>query len=109
MGWYTVAQMIRICSTRSLSTVSSTVAYRVYQYITDLLDVDKKSCDSYLWYMNEPETYNFMTSKKRGRSYGGGVHKEYAFVDDLSVVAETLCENFQLEQVGHDEASSTLW
>ena len=59
--------------------------------------------------MNEPETYNFMTSKKRGRSYGGGIHKEYAFVDDLSVVAETLCEDFQLEQAGHDEASSTLW
>jgi len=95
--------IVPVYSTRSLSTVPSTVAYRVYQYITDLLDADEKSRDSYLRYMNEAETYNFVTSKKRGRGYGGGVHKEYAFVDDPSVVAETLREDFRLEQAGHDE------
>ena len=95
--------IVPVYSTRSLSTVPSTVAYRVYQYITDLLDADEKSRDSYLRYMNEAETYNFVTSKKRGRGYGGGVHKEYAFVDDPSVVAETLREDFRLERANHDE------
>ena len=58
------------------------------------------------WYtvaqMNEPETYNFMTSKKRGRSYGGGVHKEDAVGDDPSVVPGNLCEDFQPAPAGHD-------
>lgn len=40
--------------------------------------------------MSEAETYNFVTSEKRKRGYGSGVHKEYTFVGDPEVVAETL-------------------
>jgi cell division control protein 6 len=53
--------------------------------------------------MTEAETYNFVTSEKRGRGYGSGVHKEYTFVDDPDVVAETLRADFHLEDVDHDE------
>lgn len=94
---------IPIYSERNVSTVPSTVAYRVYQYVTEVLDFDEKSRDSYLRYMNEAETYNFVTSEKRGRGYGSGVHKEYTFVDDPEVVAETLQEDFRLEEVEHHQ------
>ena len=75
----------------------------MYQYLTDLLDADEKSRDSYLRYMNEAETYNFVTSEKRGRGYGSGVHKEYTFVDDPEVVAETLQADVRLKDAEHDE------
>src|SRR6056297_459109 len=90
---------VAVHSQRNLNAVPSTVAYRVYQYITDLLDADEKSRDSYLRYMSEAETYNFVTSEKRGRGYGSGVHKEYTFIDDPEVVAENLIESVVNSQI----------
>jgi archaeal cell division control protein 6 len=95
--------IVPVYAERSLNAVPSTVAYRVYQYLTERLDADKKSRDSYLRYMTEAETYNFVTSEKRGRGYGSGVHKEYTFVDDPAVVAETLQADFRLEELNDDE------
>jgi cell division control protein 6 len=95
--------VVSVYSQRNLNAVPSTVAYRVYQFLTDRLDADEKSRDSYLRYMNEAETYNFITSEKRGRGYGSGVHKEYTFVDDPEVVAETLQSDIRLEQAEAEE------
>lgn len=95
--------IVPVYSNRNIDAVPSTVAYRVYQYICDSIDMGEKSRDSYLRYMTEAETYNFVTSEKRGRGYGSGVHKEYTFVDDPKVVTETLQADFRLEGVGHDE------
>ena len=53
--------------------------------------------------MNEAETYNFVTSDKRGRGYGSGVHKEYTFVDDPEVVAETLQDDIKLKQAENEK------
>jgi len=71
--------------------------------LTQLLDADEKSRDSYLRYLSEAETYNFVTSEKRGRGYGSGVHKEYTFVDDPEVVAETLQTDIRVEEAEHEE------
>jgi len=95
--------IVPVHSHRNLNAVPSTVAYRVYQYLTDLLDADEKSRDSYLRYMSEAETYNFVTSKKRGRGYGSGVHKEYTFVDDPEVVSKTLEADIRIEEIEHDK------
>jgi archaeal cell division control protein 6 len=95
--------IVPVYADRSLNAVPSTVAYRVYQYLTERLEADKKSRDSYLRYMTEAETYNFITSEKRGRGYGSGVHKEYTFVDDPAVVAETLQADFRLGDLNDDE------
>jgi len=94
---------VPVYSQRNLDAVPSTVAFRVYQYITDLLDTEEKSRDSYLRYMSEAETYNFVTAEKRGRGYGSGVHKEYTFVDDPEVVAQTLQADIRLEEIENDE------
>jgi len=94
---------VPVYSQRNLDAVPSTVAFRVYQYITDLLDTEEKSRDSYLRYMSEAETYNFVTAEKRGRGYGSGVHKEYTFVDDPEVVAQTLQADIRLEEIENDD------
>ena len=94
---------VPVYSQRNLDAVPSTVAFRVYQYVTDLLDTEEKSRDSYLRYMSEAETYNFVTAEKRGRGYGSGVHKEYTFVDDPEVVAQTLQADIRLEEIENDD------
>jgi cell division control protein 6 len=101
LSLYATASVL-VQSERELDAVPSTVAYQVYQYLTELLEADEKSRDSYLRYMNEAETYNFVTSEKRGRGYGSGVHKEYTFVDDPEVVAETLRTDIRLKDVEDD-------
>jgi cell division control protein 6 len=95
--------VVPVYAHRNLTAVPSTVAYRVYQYLTDVLNAGVKSRDSYLRYMTEAETYNFVTSEKRGRGYGSGVHKEYTFVDDPTMVAETLRTDFRLAEVEQEE------
>jgi cell division control protein 6 len=108
MSLYATA-IVLLEAERELDAVPSTVAYRVYQYLTTLLDADEKSRDSYLRYMNEAETYNFISSEKRGRGYGSGVHKEYKFVDDPKVVADTLETDIRLENVDdHEEMISSV-
>ncbi|MWG33801.1 orc1/cdc6 family replication initiation protein [Halomarina oriensis] len=94
--------IVPVFADHAINAVPSTVAYRVYQFLTERLDADTKSRDSYLRYMNEAETYNFVTSEKRGRGYGSGVHKEYTFVDDPEVVADTLLEDVHLEAADTD-------
>jgi len=46
-----------------------------------------------------------ISSRRRNgdESYGSGVHKEYTFVDDPEVVAETLQADIRLEQAEHEE------
>jgi cell division control protein 6 len=95
--------IVPVYSQRNMDAVPSTIAYRVYQYLTDLVDTEAKSRDSYLRYMSEAETYNFITSEKRGRGYGSGVHKEYTFIDDPKVVSETLRADIRLDEVEHNE------
>lgn len=97
-------------SQRELDAVPSTVAFNVYQYITDLLDAEGKSRDSYLRYMNEAETYNLVRSQKRGRGYGNGVHKEYTFVDDPDVVLDTLQSDIRVGEVenNHEMVKSVI-
>lgn len=95
--------IVPVYAEKDLSAVPSSVAYNVYQFITDIVDADEKSRDSYLRYLNEAETYNFVTSEKRGRGYGSGVHKEFTFVDDPEVVADTLEEDIRLEELQADE------
>jgi cell division control protein 6 len=92
-----------VYSQRNLDAIPSTVAYRMYQFLVDILDVDEKSRESYLRYMNEAETYNFVMSQKRGRGFGSGVHKEYTFIDDEAVVIETPQGDFRLEDAEHEE------
>lgn len=99
--------VVPVYARRDLNAVPTTVAYRVYRYITDIIDVDAKSRDSYLRYMSEAETYNFVSSEKRGRGYGSGVHKEYTFVDDPEVVADTLRTDVRLESLDEDEVLIT--
>lgn len=95
--------IVPLYSNRELDAIPSTVAYQVYQFLTEILNIAEKSRDSFLRYMSEAETYNFVTSEKRGRGYGSGVHKEYTFVDDPEVVAETLQEDVHLDEINNNE------
>ncbi len=84
-----------------LDLVPNTVAYSVYKYISDRIDVNHKSKHSFLRYMNEIETYGFVQSEKQGHNENG-VHKYYMIANDAEVVTETLLEDNRLEKLADD-------
>lgn len=97
--------LVAIHSDYDIDAVPNIIAYEVYKYITQRLGTSQKSEDSYLRYMNEAETYNFVSAEKRGRGFGSGIHKEYTFVADPEIVADTLAEDLPLQEseiVGDD-------
>lgn len=96
--------IIAVHSDRSLDAVPSTIAYNIYKFLTNTLDYDEKSRDSYLRYMKEAETYNFVNSVNTGRGYRGGVHKEYTFTHNPRVVADTLESDFSTEELENEAA-----
>lgn len=86
-----------------LDAVPNTLGYDVYQYLADLVDIDQKSRDTYLRYLSESETYNFVVSKTEGHGYGSGVHEKYSFVDDPKTVKETLEQGIQMDEIIKNE------
>lgn len=94
---------VQVYANEDIDSVPGTVGFSVYEYLTDLLDTDEKSRDTYLRYMNELDTYGMVTSERRSRGFGRGVHKEYTFTDDPEVVAETLREDSRLSDLEQDE------
>jgi len=94
---------VQVYADEDIDSVPGTVGFAVYEYLTDLLDTDEKSRDTYLRYMNELDTYGMVTSERRSRGFGRGVHKEYTFTDDPDVVAETLREDSRASDLETDE------
>lgn len=91
-------------ATSDLDMVPNTVAYSVYSFITDRLDTNCKSRDSFLRYMKEAETYGFVQSQKLGHNQKG-VHKYYLLANDAEVIVETLQEDSRLADLADDTSS----
>lgn len=87
-----------------IEMVPNTVAYNVYSYITDHLDSNSKSRDSFLRYMKEAETYGFVRSQKQGHNTKG-VHKYYLLTNDAKVIMDTLEQDSRLAEL-EEEAPS---
>jgi cell division control protein 6 len=89
---------------RDLESVPSPVAFDVYKVVSEALDVEPKSRDSFLRYMNELETYGFVRSTTTGRGRGRGSHKEFEVIHDPTVVKSTLeSDRFLDEAESHSE------
>jgi cell division control protein 6 len=93
-----------------LESVPSPIGFEVYKDICELLDQDSKSRDTYLRYMNEAETYNFVRSLKTGKGYQAGAYKEFKFVHSPEAVVETLEADELLDpvQLHTDEISELV-
>lgn len=84
-------------------TVPNTVAYTVYQYLTEQHNYEQKTEESFRRYMNEAETYGFVTSARRGRGRGNGMMKIFEFSKDPEIILETLEGDDRLKQMSDDQ------
>lgn len=86
-----------------IETIPATVGFAVYENLAQYLDTATKSRDTYLRYMNELDTYGMVSSERRSRGYGQGVHKEFTFSDDPELVIETLYQDSRIENLEQAE------
>lgn len=85
-----------------IDTIQNKVAYNVYTFVTDTLDIESKSQHSFLRYMKEAETYGFVRAQKHGDNMKG-VHKYYTLANDPEVVLDTLEDASRLTGVAEEK------
>ncbi|WP_136591470.1 orc1/cdc6 family replication initiation protein [Salinigranum halophilum] len=105
---YSTAAVARY-STRSGSSVPSPVGFKVYQWVTDELDADQMTRETYVKYVKELSTYGLISTARRSRGRGGGMYMEFTFTSDPTAMMERLVEDTRLEHiVGQEELLQTV-
>jgi len=61
------------------SSVPSPVGFKVYQWITDRIDADQMTRETYVKYVKELSTYGLISTSRKSRGRGGGMYMEFTF------------------------------
>ena len=96
---YATAAVARY-SRRSGSSVPSPVGFKVYQWVTDELDADQMTRETYVKYVKELSTYGLISTSRKSRGRGGGMYMEFTFTGDPTAIMDRIVEDTRLETVG---------
>ena len=96
---YATAAVVRY-SRRSGSSVPSPVGFKVYQWVTDELDADQMTRETYVKYVKELSTYGLISTSRKSRGRGGGMYMEFTFTGDPTAIMDRIVEDTRLETVG---------
>jgi cell division control protein 6 len=99
---YATAAVARY-STRSGSSVPSPVGFKIYQWVTEGLDADQMTRETYVKYVKELSTYGLISTARRSRGRGGGMYMEFTFTSDPATMMERLVEDTRLEHITEQE------
>lgn len=86
-------------STRSNNSVPSPVGYRVYQWITDEIDADQMTRETYVKYVKELSTYGLVSTSRESHGRGGGMYMEFTFTGDPIAMMKRLSEDSRLNEL----------
>jgi cell division control protein 6 len=87
-------------SRRSGSSVPSPVGFKVYQWVTDELDADQMTRETYVKYVKELSTYGLISTSRKSRGRGGGMYMEFTFTGDPTAIMDRIVEDTRLETIG---------
>jgi len=100
---YATAAVARY-SRRSGSSVPSPAGFKVYQWVTDELDADQMTRETYVKYVKELSTYGLISTSRKSRGRGGGMYMEFTFTGDPTAIMDRIVEDTRLETIsGQDE------
>ena len=99
---YATAAVARY-STRSESSVPSPVGFKVYQWVTDELDADQMTRETYVKYVKELSTYGLISSSRKSRGRGGGMYMEFTFTGDPTAIMDRIIISTRLENTDTEE------
>ena len=90
-------------SNRTGSSVPSPVGFKVYQWVTDELDADQMTRETYVKYVKELSTYGLISTSRKSRGRGGGMYMEFTFTGDPEAMMTRIVDDTRLEGIAQQE------
>jgi len=85
------------------SSVPSPVGFRVYQWITEEIDADQMTRETYVKYVKELSTYGLISSSRKSRGRGGGMYMEFTFTGDPAAMMNRIVDDTRMEAISDQE------
>ncbi len=85
------------------SSVPSPVGFKVYQWVTDELDADQMTRETYVKYVKELSTYGLISTARKSRGRGGGMYMEFTFTGDPEAMMNRIVDDTRLERIAEQE------
>jgi len=90
-------------SNRSTSSVPSPVGFKVYQWVTDKIDADQMTRETYVKYVKELSTYSLISTSRKSRGRGRGMYMEFTFTGDPAAMMNRIVDDTRLEGIAEQE------
>lgn len=90
-------------SSETMTDVPSPVGFQVYQWLTDQLDADQMTRETFVKYVKELSTYGLISTTRESRGRGGGMYMVFSFTGDPEGMLERVVEDTRLEDLRGDE------
>lgn len=90
-------------SDRSRNSVPSPVGFKVYQWVTDQLDTDQMTRETYVKYVKELSTYGLISTSRKSQGRGGGMYMEFTFTGDPEAMMNRIIDDTRVEAVADQE------
>ena len=90
-------------SNQSRSSVPSPVGFKIYQWVTDELDADQMTRETYVKYVKELSTYGLISTSRKSRGRGGGMFMEFTFTGDPEGMMKRIVDDTRLEAIAEQE------
>lgn len=90
-------------SKRSRSSVPSPVGFKIYQWVTDEIDADQMTRETYVKYVKELSTYGLISTSRKSRGRGGGMYMEFTFTGDPAAMMNRIVDDTRLEAIAEQE------
>jgi cell division control protein 6 len=79
-------------------------AYHTYRFITDTIDADQYSRESFVNHVTEQSTYGVLEFERRGRGRAKGVHMHFSLSEDPTAIMKTIREDSRFNDLDTEEA-----
>jgi cell division control protein 6 len=90
------------------SAARSTTGYRVYQYLTDSIDVEQYHQETYVNKMKEMTTYSLVEFERRSHGPSSGMFLQFQFGERPETILETLHADNRIDMVAPAEVDSVV-
>ena len=90
-------------SNRMGSSVPSPVGFKVYQWVTNELNADQMTRETYVKYVKELSTYGLISTSRKSRGRGGGMYMEFTFTGDPEAMMTRIVDDTRLEGIAQQE------
>ena len=90
-------------SNRTGSSVPSPVGFKIYQWVTNELDADQMTRETYVKYVKELSTYGLISTSRKSRGRGGGMYMEFTFTGDPEAMMTRIVDDTRLDGIAQQK------